>query len=255
MIRNGKLLALCALLVLLLTGCSSKEPAAQSSSSAAPAPTQSLKAAEDLLYKVSTLDYTLYMNIYYNDMASKYVNTKMNTSGTFISLEDRFSNRTRYYVWGYLDETKCCDWQWELSLPEGAELPENGSLVKVSGKFTEDPNALDSYWLTDVSMTTETVHAPGKADVDMSVMNGTLERVQLLNMQYFPETFEGQTVCLYGRVESPTSIQHPYYDGAWSQEFKTTDTVPAIGSTVLVTGTFSGGTIVDAKVELTTQYY
>lgn len=253
MIRNRKLLALCALLVLLLTGCSSKS--AQPTLTAAAAPTAAPKAAEQLLYKVSTLDYTLYMNIYYNDMASNYVGTKMTTTGTFISLKDRFSDRTRYYVWGYLDETKCCDWQWELSLPEGTELPENGSLVQVVGTFTADPNALDDYWLTDVKMSTETVHAPSQVDVDMSVMNGTLERVQLLNMQYFPETFEGQTVKLYGRVETMNSLQHPYYDGAWSQTFEAKGTVPSIGSTVLVTGTFSGGTIVDATVELTTQYY
>lgn len=238
----------------ILTGCSSSS--ANSTPAAAPVQvTEQPKATEDFLYKTSNIDYTLYMNIYYNDMASTYLNTKMNTVGTFTTIDDRFNGRTRCYVWGYLDETKCCDWQWELLLPEGYDLPANGSLVKVSGIFTQDANALDDYWLTDVTMTVQTAHAPSTVDVDMSVMNATLERVQLMNMQYFPTAFEGKTVSLYGRVETPTSLQHPYYDGAWSQQVTVKGTMPQQGSTVLVNGVFAGGVVTEAEAAKTDQYY
>lgn len=255
MIRKSRLFALCAFLLLMLSGCGSKQTSGPMPAPGSAAEKSSAEPASQLLYQVSSLDYTLYTNIYYNDMASSYVGTKMETTGTFATIRDCFSDRTRYYVWGYLDETKCCDWQWELSLPEGVKLPENGSLIRVSGTFTADAAALDSYWLTDVNLSLVTPHAPSKADVDMSVMNGTLARVQLMNMQYYPEAFEGQSVTLYGRVETVNTLQHPYYDGAWSQPFETTGTVPSIGTMVVVGGTFVGGKITNAELAITTQYY
>lgn len=248
------LIVVCILMLGILSGCASSSANSDTASAPAQAAEQP-KVTEDFLYKTSNLDYTLYMNIYYNDMASTYVGTKMNTVGTFTTINDRFNGRTRYYVWGYLDETKCCDWQWELVLPEGYDIPANGSLVKVSGIFTQDANALDNYWWTDVTMTVQTAHAPSTVDVDMSMMNATLERVQLLNMQYFPAEFEGKTVCLYGRVETPTSIQHPYYDGAWSQEVTVKGTMPQQGSTVLVNGVFAGGVVTEAEAAKTDRYY
>ena len=46
--------------------------------------------------------------------------------------------------------------------------------------------------------------------MDTTAMGGTLERVQLANLQGHPEQFEGKSVKVYGRIESPTSVQHPY---------------------------------------------
>lgn len=59
---------------------------------------------------------------------------------------------TRYYVWGYNDNTKCCDWQWEI-VPESTDnLPPVGSTVNASGIFAQNDNALDGYWIENVKI-------------------------------------------------------------------------------------------------------
>lgn len=198
--------------------------------------------------------YQIYQNLFFNGYKDSFIGQKMTTTGVFVSIQDSFNGVTRYYCWGYYDQTKCCDWQWELKLDETSNLPANGSKVTVTGTFTADDAALDKVWLTNVSVETKTAYVGETSEVDLCLMNATLERVQLQNMQYFPQEYEGKTVRLYGRVYDPSTIQHPYYDNAWTQTFSTDGEIPPIGTEVIVAGIFQNGSITEASVATTTLY-
>ena len=174
--------------------------------------------------------------------------------GTFTRLYDAFNERERYYVWGYNDATKCCDWQWEFVPADPEALPGNGSLVTITGTMTRDDAALDKIWFTDVKLEVKEARESSIYAVDMTTMDATLERVQLQNMQYKPDAFTGKTLRIYGRVLNTNTIQHPYYDNAWTQAFNTEAEVPAIGTMVILTGTWQGSAIQAGKVEGTPEY-
>lgn len=213
------------------------------------------KEPTDILPQVmDTNEYLLYQNIFFNDMADDYVGLTVQKTGVFTSIYDAFNGRTRYYVWGYYDNTKCCDWQWELVIDDTSDLPAVGSLVEVKGTMRKSDEALDGYWIDGVSIKSKQEYIGNGCDIQMTTMSATLERVQIINMQQFPDVFEGKAVSLYGRIYTPTEIQHPYYDNAWLQQFTTTDDVPAIGSTAIVSGTFSRGIIRDCTVDSTSLY-
>ena len=199
-------------------------------------------------------EYALYTNIFYNDQGSDYDGKEVTKIGTFTSLQDRYNDVTRYYVWGYSDQTKCCDWQWELNLTDTGNLPSNGAQVEVKGIFSSHDAALDGYWIESPSISVKQEYHGPDCDVDMTTMSATLERVQLANMGNFMSDFEGQSVYAYGRVYSPTSIEHPYYDGVWVQDFESADTTPAIGTLVIVSGTFRDGVITDGAVSETAAF-
>ena len=198
--------------------------------------------------------YQIYQNLFFNGQKASFIGQQMTVTGVFVSIRDSFNAVTRYYCWGYYDQTKCCDWQWELKLDDTANLPANGSKVTFTGTFAEDEKALDGVWMTDVSLTVDEAYTGETCDYDLCLMNATLERVQLMNMQYFPDEYEGKAVRLYGRVYDPATLQHPYYDGAWMQPFESAEPVSSIGVEVIVKGTFSGGTITNATVKETTDY-
>lgn len=198
--------------------------------------------------------YQIYQNLFFNDQKASFIGQKMTATGVFVSIRDSFNSVTRYYCWGYYDQTKCCDWQWELKLDDTSDLPANGSKVTFTGTFAEDEAALDKIWMTDVSLTVEEAYIGETCELDLCLMNSTLERVQLLNMQYFPDDYTGKIVRLYGRVYDPGTLQHPYYDGAWTQSFTASGDVPAIGTEVIVRGTYTGSTVSEASVQVTTDY-
>ena len=201
-------------------------------------------------------EYLLYQNVFYNKMADDYVGSEQTKKGVFVTLHDRFNETTRYYVWGYYDQTKCCDWQWEIN-PEGLgdALPADGSTVSFTGTFAANDKALDKYWFDGVTLSVEKEYTGKQYDVNMCLMNATLERVQIVNMQKYADYFEGKTVSAYGRVFNLNHIQHPYYDSTWTQEFKSnSDTLPAIGTPVVTVGTYRGGVISDCIIEATTAY-
>ena len=175
------LLLLCA--VLLLSACGEKKEAVTLATSTAKVPTV-----------LNSAEYTLYQNIFYNDYAKQYDGKSVSKRGVFTTIQDEYFGRTRYYVWGYLDNTLCCDWQWELQLDDTANLPANGSLIDVTGTFASNENALDGYWINGAKITTLTTYTGTKADVDMTTMSDTLERVQILDVQNYPEAFEGKSV-------------------------------------------------------------
>ena len=199
--------------------------------------------ANEVPVVLSQIEYTLYQNIFANDTGDQYVGREFTKDGVFGTIYDAFSGRTRYYVWGYLDNTRCCDWQWEIKVDDTKNLPASGSLVTVKGTFTASDDALDGYWLTDPEITAHSQYTGGTAELNMYTLSGTLERVQILNIIYKPESFEGKTFSAYGRVYSTNVLQDPYYDGSWQIPFVTKETVPAIGTTVQLTGKVVSGTL------------
>lgn len=208
-------------------------------------------AANEVPVVLSQIEYTLYQNIFMNQTGSQYEGKEFTKQGVFGKIYDAFSSRTRYYVWGYLDNTRCCDWQWEIKVDDPRNLPASGSLVTVKGTFAASDDALDGYWLTGPEITAHSQYAsPVKAELDMYTLSDTLERVQMLNILYKPETFEGKTFSAYGRVLSSTTLQDPYYDGSWQIPFTTKETIPAFGTTVLLSGTVTGGAL--SSTSLTT---
>ena len=250
------LAALCLVMILSLAACKGSDTPAGSNAptGAAPGSQAASQPADTMPTVLNQSEYVLYQNIFFNDMADDYVGKKATKEGTLARLYDAFSGKTRYYVWGYMDATKCCDWQWEFVPADPDSLPASGSLVKMTGTLTRDEAALDKLWFTDVTVELETAFAPEACDVDMTTMDATLERVQLLNMQYKPDVFAGQTLRLYGRVLNPTTIQHPYYDNAWTQPFAATAETPAIGTMVILTGSWQDDTVQAARVEGTPNY-
>lgn len=230
------LLALC----LLLCACQKQDGAPES--------------ADKLPTVITQAEYVEYQNVFFNKQADAFVGQHVTKTGTLVLLEDNWANVTRYYVWGYCDQTKCCDWQWEFVPKDPDDLPPAGSLVEMTGTLEHDEAALDKYWYTGAEVSVKTRYAGESCDVDLSLMDGTLERVQLLNLLHAPERYNGKTVRLYGRVQTTTSIQHPYYDNVWKLDFTTGQEVPAIGTMVVVTGTWQSSTLVNAQVTATGGY-
>ena len=200
--------------------------------------------------KIDQLEYTVYYDIFYNKNGAMYENQKYTKDGVFAILKDAFKGTDRYYVWGYADNTKCCDYQWEFVMPEGAEIPEPGSYVKMTGTLTYDEAALDKYWFTDATLTVEEPFAHAGYDFDMTTDSPTLTRVQIINMQTFADQFDGKTLRVFGRALSLKSLQHPYYDNSWSMDLVYSgDPGFVIGDDILVEGAFTvegGGSYVKA---------
>ncbi|MBP5428613.1 MAG: hypothetical protein J6Z04_04940 [Clostridia bacterium] len=198
--------------------------------------------------KISQEEYILYQNFFYNGYAKDFVGKKVKKEGVLTVLHDAFNSTERYYVTGYADQTKCCDWQWEFVPPEGAELPPVGSLVTVEGTFTYDEqNALDKYRITNTTLKTKKSFGEPAYEINMYVMGDTLERVQLANFKQFPAVFENKEFIAYGRIKALDVLQDPYYDGSWEIGFVWDGTAPKLGTTVVMTGTFSS----DGKLNVT----
>ena len=195
-------------------------------------------------------EYVLYQNIFYNDYGAQYQNIPVTKNGVFAVVQDAFNNRDRYYVWGYLDNTMCCDWQWEIVPRDTMSLPPTGSLVTVSGIFTADEQALDDYWILDAEVTTVTQYAGAGADLNMLAMSDTLERVQMLNILYRQEAFEGKSFTAYGRIAGPNLLEDPYYDNSWQIPYASADSAEAlaIGTNVVCSGKVTSGMLGECKV-------
>ena len=193
-------------------------------------------------------EYVLYQNIFYNDYGVRYEGTETEKQGVFTVVQDAYTNVKRYYVWGYLDNTKCCDWQWEFVPGNAKNLPAPGSLVKVKGTFTASEDALDGYWITGASVETLQQYTGDSAEVNMLAMSDTLERVQITNINNRSQSFEGKSFIAYGRVANAATLQDPYYDGSWNIPFTTHEAVPAIGTTILLKGVVQSGVLANCSV-------
>lgn len=198
--------------------------------------------------KFDQMEYSAYVDLFYNSNGASYEGKTFTKDGTFAILTDAYNNVTRYYVWGYADNTKCCDYQWELVLPEGAEIPEPGSYVKVKGTMEKNEAALDGYWLNDITLEVTDEFKNAGFQMDMTTMSPTLVRVQIINILQFPENFENKTVRIFGRALSANSIQHPYYNESWSMHFTETDEAPATGKYILLEGTYNNKVVTTEKL-------
>lgn len=241
-------LLLCVAVIFAFAGCSNNNDSNNEPDTDNNAVSQAMETI------LTPSEYVLYQNIFFNEQAGDYVNKEVTKHGIFTILYDEYNSMTRYYVWGYNDNTKCCDWQWEFVPSDKSELPNIGSTVTVSGMFVENENALDKYWIENASVNVTSEMAPSNTDVDTTTMGGTLERVQVANMQAHADKFEGKSVKVYGRIDSPTSVQHPYYDNCFSQEFASEDDVQATGTRVVVSGTYKNGVITDANVAISNDF-
>ncbi len=203
---------------------------------------------------LNTVEYTLYQNIFYNDKAGEYNGQEVTKEGTFATLHDAYSDVTRYYVWGYNDNTKCCDWQWELKIDDVNNLPANGCLVTVKGTYETNDAALDGLWIVNPEISVKTKYKGNSYDIDMLSMSNTLERVQITNVINFPDKFSGKSIGFYGRVKSDNEIEDTYYDNSWSVTVNGDFEVPAFGTKMIATGTVGDGVIDDVKLSDNTQY-
>lgn len=198
--------------------------------------------------KFDQMEYAAYVDLFYNDNGASYEGKTFKKNGTFAVLYDAYSDVTRYYVWGYADNTKCCDYQWEFVMPEGTDIPEPGSYIKLQGTMEKNEDALDGYWLKDVSLEVTDSFKNAGFDMDMTTMSPTLVRVEIINILQHKDKFADKTVRVFGRALSDNTIQHPYYNESWNMHFTAADTVPAIGDYILLEGTYNmngAGTIVN----------
>ena len=145
------LVAVCACLILSLCACGKSSP--PTVLTPPPEESDAFSAPPTVL---TPPEYVLYTNIFYNNTGDDYVGQTFTKTGTLARIEDAFNGRTRWYVWGYNDQTKCCDWQWEIVPKDEAALPEIGSLVEATGTFTASESALDGYWITDAEVSVQT---------------------------------------------------------------------------------------------------
>lgn len=226
-------------LVLTLAACGGNTNTPDTSNPTADALLSDGELKTGMKEKFDQMEYAAYTDLFYNDNGASYEGKTFKKDGTFAILKDAYNDITRYYVWGYADNTKCCDYQWEFVMPEGAEIPEAGSYIKLEGKMTKDDKALDGYWLTDVSFTTEENFKNAGFDMDLTTMSPTLVRVQIINMLQFKEKFENKSLRLFGRALSENTIQHPYYNESWTMHFTKVDTVPSIGAYILIEGNYN----------------
>lgn len=186
------------------------------------------------------VDYAAYYNIFYNEQGSDFENEQITKTGTFAVIRDEWSEKIRYYVWGYSDNTRCCDFQWEFVPEDVNALPPVGSYISVTGTFThtddQKTGALDHYWLTDTTLTVTEEYTGTDFDYDLTLMSATLARVQLFSIQNYAEAFADKTVRVYGRIFNENTLQHPYYDEVWHLNFSYDGQTPATGTYVVLEG-------------------
>ncbi|MBE6686816.1 MAG: hypothetical protein E7591_06235 [Ruminococcaceae bacterium] len=237
------LILLSALLIISLVSCGEKD--SQKSDAETPGKVTDTDIVETVL---NPMEYTLYQNIFYNDMAADYEGVTVTKEGIFAVIQDKFSDKLRYYVWGYSDNTLCCDWQWEFVPKDISVLPEPGSKIKVTGTLTASDDALDGHWFTEGEVAVMTNYTQNGGNYDLTTMSPTLARVQLVNIMNFPEEVNEEKIAVYGRIMAGNMIQHPYYDNSWSVPLESKDALPAAGTYVTINGVFSGTTTENSKI-------
>ena len=229
---------------LLLSGCGSTGGTASASVE------ENVKTIEQIPDLLSQAEYLLYENVFYNNYGPQFEGQGTVKRGVLGKIRDAFNSVDRYYVWGYLDNTKCCDWQWEIVPLDVSSLPPVGSLVVAQGVFHADEKALDGYWITDVTVTTEAKYTGPQEELNMQAMTCTLERVQMLNILYRPEAFEGKAFIAFGRIAAMNTLEDPYYDGSWQIPFSAAGECPAIGTMVTLRGTVKNSALWDCTLEV-----
>lgn len=242
------------MIVGLFTGCGSKNNGNPTDNTKKPSSKIATIDSKEMKTNLSTSEYTLYQNIFYNDQKNDYNKKDAKKEGTFATLYDAFNKVERYYVWGYNDNTKCCDWQWEIKFDKDSDKPTNGSYVEVTGKYEVNDDALDKFWIINPKITVKEAYEDRGFDIDMCSMSGTLQYVEIQNIVNLPDSFKGKTVCGYGRMQSAASVEDAYYDNKWALELSTDSEIPSFGTVVVFTGVAENGALKNAKIYQNTQY-
>lgn len=191
-----------------------------------------------------------YKNVVIGGNYEGHEDEKITCKGTFTTIEYSFDNTTRYYVWGYSDNSLTDCWQWELKVTDPSSLPKNGTLVNLTGTIEKSDSALDKIWLKDYSITEEQKYSGEACNIDMATMSPTLIRVQVSSIFSDKSAFEGKSVSIAGRIISKNLIGHPTDDNGWQMHFHTDGKVPKAGTKdVIVVGVLHEGTIDEAKVQ------
>ena len=196
----------------------------------------------------------LYNELFHHDGAETQVDKECVKEGIFATIYDAYLEGTRYYVWGFNDELKSGQWQWEIHPEDTSSLPSVGSKVSVTGTLVHDDGALDGYWLINPSIEVNEKYSGYDCDIDLTVMSPTLQRVQVQNIQRKQEQFEGKTVALYGRSHEGAAIMNPYGEEVWEFSVKSDDAFPQENTMILVQGTVTDGAIAQASVAETDLY-
>ena len=233
------------MIIAVASGCSKEDNSSNEKKST------SLTKMETVL---NTAEYTLYQNIFYNDTKSDYDGKPAEKEGVFAVIQDAYSDIERYYVWGYNDQTKCCDWQWELKMGDTSKLPTPGSLIKVTGIYEVNENGLDGFWIINPKITVENKFKDRGYDIDMKSMSNTLERVQIINIVNHPDVFEGKSIGGYARVLDANNLEDAYYDGSWTIPVSGDFELPAFGTLVEFEGKVENGEIAECTFSDNTQY-
>lgn len=246
--KNLISIILVCFILLSLTACGDSGSADSTGNKSNTGSVSSTESTDNVERLLDPMEYTIYMNIFQSNQGNDYIDKTYTKEGIFTTLKDSFNSTVRYYVWGYSDETLCCDWQWEFVPENPDKLPPIGSHVKVTGKFVENENALDGYWLENASVESVSEFNGVYGDNDTTTMSPTLTRVQIINMTNYATEYNGQSVKVYGRIASGNKLQHPYYDGAWDIPLEYSENLPSIGTYVTVIAKFSGTSVDDSKL-------
>ncbi len=180
-----------------------------------------------------------YHELFFDDKTSEYENKSFTKYGTFASIYDAYNSKERYYVWGYGSKAKDCCFQWEFVLPEGEAVPAEGSYIKVTGKMTHSEDALDKYWLTDVTLSVEEAKEETSFDIDFTVLSPTLMRVQAINMLQKKDAFQNKSVRIYGKAVNEVTVAPIDGTESWSFHFSATKDHLNTGSAVIIEGIYN----------------
>lgn len=180
-----------------------------------------------------------YHELFFDKNTAKYENKSFTKYGTFAVIYDAYSSTERYYVWGYGSEEKDCCFQWEFVLPEGTTVPVRGSYIKVTGTMTHSDDALDKYWLTDVTLSVEEEAKETDYDYDFTTLSPTLMRVQAINMHQKTEVFKNKTVRIYGKAASEVTVSPIDNSDSWSFHFSAARDHLNAGSAIIIEGVYN----------------
>ena len=171
--------------------------------------------------------------------------------GIYTRFFDKLTQKTRHFIWGYTDETKTSDWQWEFTPENEEELPFPGSTIEITGVLTEDFEALSGYGFQDVTVRTIKKYTQRAiADIDMNTMSNTIQHLQISNILHYASDYESLVLCVRAKFGESGTLLSPD-DSGWELPYRCEGTVtaPPSGTVALVLGRLSAGTLVIKTIQ------
>lgn len=193
-------------------------------------------------------EYNNYYDFFFVSTGDEPLNKEYTKEGVFAKIYDNFNDCERYYVWGYGHEDMSVDYQWEFLPSDPTTLPAPGSYIKMTGTLVKDTEALDAHWFKDARVEVMESYEGEKVEIDLTTLNPTLTRVQILSMVYFPTMYNSKPIKIYGRINDEGGIEHPYLENGWSLPLDYERDMPKEGSWVTVYGSYYGTYKEDCKI-------